>query len=112
MPVAVSDEVLIYFDELRERLSGIEDERIDGERALEAIQRRAENLGRLEQSRDTLLKEYAGAVPEALDALPPEERHGVYRMLRLQTTLTPSGDLEITGDVLSVSNSETAYPPR
>jgi hypothetical protein len=102
---------LIDFDELRERLSGLEDERIDGERALEAIQRRAENLGRLEQSRDTLLKEYAGAVTEALDALSPEERHGVYRMLRLQATLTPSGDLEITGDVLSVSNSETAYPP-
>jgi hypothetical protein len=39
-----------------------------------------------------------------------EERHGAYRMLRLQATLTPSGDLEITGDVLPVSKSETAYP--
>jgi hypothetical protein len=41
----------IDFDELRERLAGIEDERVDTERALEAIQRRREHL---EQDRHIL----------------------------------------------------------
>ncbi len=103
---------LIDFDELRERLAGIEDERGDTERALEAIQRRAERLERLEQNRNVLLEEYAGAVPEILDALPPEERHGVYRILRLRVALAPSGDLEMSGDVMPASLCRTETPYR
>ena len=30
------------------------------------------------------MESYAGAVPEALERLEPEERHNVYRMLRLR----------------------------
>jgi hypothetical protein len=104
---------LIDFDELRERLAGIEDERLDTERALEAIQRRAELLERLEHNRTVLLDEYAGAVPEVLGALPPEERHGVYRILRLRAILAPSGDLEMSGALAPASfcRTETSYPP-
>jgi hypothetical protein len=91
---------LINFDELRERLAGIEDARVDTQRVLEAIQSRAEHLERLEQNRQTLLEEYAGAMLEALGALPPEERHRVYRILRLCVNLAPCGDLEMSGDVM------------
>jgi hypothetical protein len=102
---------LIDFDELRERHTGIEDERGDTERTLEAIQRRAEHLERLEQNRNVLLEEYAGAVPMALGALAPEERHRVYRILRLRAVLAPSGDLEMSGDVMPASfcRTETSY---
>jgi site-specific DNA recombinase len=102
---------LIDFDELRERLGGLEDERKDTERALQATQRRAEHLEHLEQNRNVLLQEYAGAVPEVLDALAPEERHRVYRIMRLRVVLAPSGDLEISGDVMptSVCRTETPY---
>jgi hypothetical protein len=101
---------LIDFDELRERLAGIEDERGDTERALEAIERRAEHLERLEQNRNVLLEEYAGAVPETLGALSPEERCGVYSVLRLRAVLAPSGDLEMSGDVMPVSFCRTETP--
>src|SRR5215208_349543 len=91
---------LIDFDELRGRLAGLEDERTDTERALEATQRRAEHLENLQQNRNVLLEEYAGAVPKRLGALAPEERHRVYRLMRLRAALAPSGDLEISGDVM------------
>ena len=103
---------LIDFDELRERLAGIEDERGDTERARGVIERRAEHLERLEQNRNVLLEEYAGAVPETLGALSPEERHGVYRVLRLQVTLAPSGDLEMSGDVVPTPLCRTETPYR
>jgi len=101
---------LIDFDELRERLAGIEDARVDTERALEAIQRRTEHLDRLEQNRNVLLEEYAGAMPEALGTLSPEERHRVYRILRLRVNMAPSGDLEMSGDVMPVPLSRIATP--
>jgi hypothetical protein len=105
---------LIDFDELRERLADIEGERKDTERALEATRRHTEHLERLEQNRNVLLEEYAGAMPEVLAERLPEERHQVYRMLRLRADLAPSGDLEMSGDVMPVSfcTSETPYPPR
>jgi hypothetical protein len=45
------------------------------------------------------LEYYLGGVPEALDELTGEERHQVYRMLRLEVYVQPSGDLEIRGVV-------------
>jgi hypothetical protein len=105
---------LIDFDELRERFAGIEGEREDTERALEAAKRRTEHLERLEQNRNVLLEEYAGAVPGMLAELLPEERHQVYRMLRLRAKLAPSGDLEMSGDVMPASfcKTETSYQLR
>jgi site-specific DNA recombinase len=102
---------LIDFDELRERLAGLEDERKDSERALQATQRRAEHLENLQQNRNVLIEEYAGAVPNRLGALAPEERHRVYRLMRLRVVLAPSGDLEMSGDVVpaSVCRTETPY---
>jgi predicted site-specific integrase-resolvase len=101
---------LIGFDELRERLTDLEDARKDTERTLEATQRRAEHLEHLEQNRNVLLEQYAGAVPEVLGALAPEERHRVYRIMRLRAVLAPSGDLEMSGDVMPASVCRTAKP--
>ena len=58
-----------------------------------------------------LLEEYAGAVPERLGALSLEERHRVYRAMRQRAVLTPSGDLELSGDVMpaSVCRTETSF---
>ena len=36
-------------------------------------------------------------VTGALDELTGEERHQIYRMLRLQVFVSPSGDLEVRG---------------
>jgi hypothetical protein len=36
-------------------------------------------------------------VPEKLDRLTPEERHQIYRMLRLEVYLPPEGPIEVRG---------------
>ena len=101
---------LIDFDELRERLAESDEARRDLERALGAARHRADQLERLERDRAALMREYVGAVPETLSALSPEERHRVYKMMRLEVALAPDGDMEMSGDVVAVSKNETAYP--
>ena len=49
-------------------------------------------------------------MPEALGALPPEERHRVYRLLRLRVNLAPRGDLEMSGDVMPAPISRIEIP--
>ena len=50
-----------------------------------------------ERDRDALLENYAEMMPEALDVLQPEERHRVYKMLRLRAVAFPDGSLEVSG---------------
>jgi hypothetical protein len=66
-------------------------------------QHRTERLAQLERDRDTLLESYAGAMPEAIDALGPEERHQVYRMIGMEVHLAPDGSFDLSGDVISFS---------
>jgi hypothetical protein len=50
---------------------------------------------------------YAGAVPEDLERLGPEERRRICRMLRLELSARPDGTLEargILGENLRVSS--------
>jgi hypothetical protein len=50
---------------------------------------------------------YAAKAPEALDSLIPEERHRLYRMLRITVIVQPDTTLEVSGvfgEGLSVSN--------
>jgi hypothetical protein len=63
---------------------------------------RRPRLEDLERDRETLLKDYASMVPEELDELTGEERHQVYRMLRLQALVYPNGDLELRGVLRAV----------
>ena len=62
-----------------------------------------EHLAQLERDRDGLLETYTELVPEAIDALRPEDRRRAYRMIRLEARLAPKGSLEIRGDVMSFS---------
>jgi hypothetical protein len=40
--------------------------------------------------------------PEALRSLTPEERHQVYKKLRLRVSAHLGGDLELTGDLVCI----------
>ena len=70
------------------------------------MQHRTERLERLEHDRDALLESYADAMPEAIDALGPEERHRVYRMIGMKAYLKADGSFALSGDVMSFSNLE------
>jgi hypothetical protein len=87
----------ITFEELGAKLRGLEEERAVAELELEDLNMRRSRLEELERDKDTLLKEYAGMIPEALDELIGEERHQVYRMLRLKVYVYPDGSLDVRG---------------
>ena len=63
-------------------------------------------ITQLERDKKTLLANYAGLIPEALDGLGAAERHREYRILRVEAAISPDGSLEITGDVISVCGME------
>lgn len=47
-------------------------------------------------------------MPEAIEALEPDERRRVYRMIRLEYHLAPDGSGELSGDVVCFSKLETS----
>jgi len=98
---------LMTIDELGVRLEELETTRATANDELNSIRRRAERLEELEQDRDALMEFYAGAVPEDLERLGPEERNRIYGMLRLQVSARPDGTLEARG-ILS-ERLEVAY---
>ena len=51
----------------------------------------------MQHDRDTLMESYAGMVREALEDLAPEQRHRIYKLLRLGVRFRPDCPLTITG---------------
>jgi uncharacterized protein involved in exopolysaccharide biosynthesis len=90
-------EVLLNHDEPRSRLADLDDARAMAKRELGTLSERREKIEELERDRDGLLESYAGMVPEYLDALGPEERHQVYKMLRLRVAVGTDGSIEVKG---------------
>jgi site-specific DNA recombinase len=83
--------------ELGVALEELDETRETAERELEAARARGEALKRLERDRDALMESYAGMVSETLEDLAPEERHRIYKLLRLGVRFRPDWPLEITG---------------
>jgi site-specific DNA recombinase len=90
-------EGLITLDELRSKLAALEDTRDTARRELGALKAQQERIEHLEQDANALLEHYANLVPEALDNLTPEERHRVYKMMRLNVTMYADGLAEVSG---------------
>jgi hypothetical protein len=90
-------EGLITLDELRNKFAAIEDTRKTARLELEALGERRRRLEELERDKGVLLESYATMAPEALDSLTPEERHELYKMLRLEARALPDGTVEIGG---------------
>jgi site-specific DNA recombinase len=90
-------EGLITFDELGAKLEALEEERGRARRELEGLEDHRARLRDLEKDKDTLLDRYAGLLPETLDGLAPEERHYVYKLLKLRVNMHPHRMLEVSG---------------
>ena len=88
---------LITLDELRSRLAELAETRAMAERELNNLRNRQEHVRELERDRDALLDKLEGVAPEALDTLAPEERHQVYKILRLKVGANLDGSFEISG---------------
>jgi len=88
---------LMTYEELGTRLGRLEETRSAAERELETLRRTKERVEHLEQDKETLLESYAKMAPDALEALSAEERHRLYRMLRLRVVVNPDRSIEVTG---------------
>jgi hypothetical protein len=95
--------------ELDQALAELDETRATAERELAALQNRREAIAKLERDKEALLEHYAAIAPEALDSLAPEERHQLYKMLRLEVIVRLDANLEVSGvfgEGLLVSNLE------
>jgi hypothetical protein len=104
---------LITFDELRAKLADLEETRAMAQRELECLRHRREHLDSLERNKVSVLEDYAALAPEALHSLTPEERHRLYKMLKLRVTLDLDGSLEVSGalvDDLAVGQAGALSP--
>ena len=97
----MSAEGLIDFNELRAKLAALEETHRTAQRELEMLQSRNKRLAELEQDRNALLERYVSLVPEALDTLDAEERHRLYKMLRIKVMTSTEGVLEMSGILTS-----------
>jgi site-specific DNA recombinase len=88
-------EELIGFDELRERLAQLDETRRVAERELQTLNERKERIAQLERDRDALLESYAQMAPQGMDMWTAEERHHVYKMLRLKVYAAPGEKTEV-----------------
>src|SRR5215212_6767 len=98
------------FDELGAALSDLEETRKSVERELQTVRNRLERVEQLQQDKDALREDYFGIASNALDSLTPEERHNIYKLVRLRVVIYPNCDLEISwvgGEGLLFSTSET-----
>jgi hypothetical protein len=84
-------------EELDEALAELEETRTTAKRELEALAGQRECLEQLEREKDALLENYAALAPEALESLEPEERHRIYKMLKLRVIVGSDGGFEVNG---------------
>jgi site-specific DNA recombinase len=89
----------ITFDELGAKLEELEEIRRTAERELDELNQRRARLEDLERDKASLLEKFSSVVPERLAELTAEERHQIYRMLRLEVYVSPNGDLDIRGAI-------------
>ena len=88
---------LMTLDELENRLKEIDETRETAQAELALLEEGRQRLEELEHDGKALMERYAGGVPEALEDLIPEDRHRVYKMLRLRVLAYPDCRLEVHG---------------
>ncbi len=92
--------------ELDEELAGLEEIRKTAERELEALRGRQERVEQMEADRDAVLEYYAALAPERLDALTIEQRHHLYKIMRLKVFVEKNGDLKMELAAVPVDSTD------
>jgi site-specific DNA recombinase len=88
-------------DELKAKLARLEETRETTEKELKALRTRQEKLEELQRDKGVLLEHYAVLAPDALDSLAPEERHRLYKMLKVKVVANLDEAIELTGDLVT-----------
>jgi len=90
-------EGLVTFGELRDKLAALEETHETAQQKLALLEGRWERLAELERDREILMERCSGMVAGTLDTLTPEERHRIYKLLKLRMNLDANGALEVSG---------------
>jgi site-specific DNA recombinase len=98
---ALAIDGLLSHEELRAKLSEIEERQEITHNELATVTSREERVEQLERDADALLSSYCAAVPEALATLTGEERQQVYKMLRLKVCAYADATTRVTGALVS-----------
>lgn len=88
-------EELITFEELRERLGELEETRKTAQGELESISLPQQRLEELERDADDFVRQYVAIVPEGLDTLAPEEKHRIYKTLKMKVLVNAEGAVAV-----------------
>jgi hypothetical protein len=88
---------LMTFEELGARLDELEASRRIARGELRAVRGRNVEVERLEREREALLEVCAAEQADAPAALQPEDRHGIYSMMRLAVLVEQDGNLRVSG---------------
>jgi hypothetical protein len=95
----IAAEGLITFDELRSKLTELDETRKVADWALSNLQYRRERIVQLEEDKSRLLEDFAGIVPEAVEKVTGEARQRIYNLLRLKVTVGVEKDVEVRGAI-------------
>ena len=90
-------EGLISFDELKTKLTELDEVRLVARREIDTLEYVKNHIAHLQSDKQSLLESFAQMAPEALAALTPEERHRFYGLLRLRVLKHQDGTLEASG---------------
>jgi chromosome segregation ATPase len=82
-------------EELRERLGALEETKKTAQGELESISLHQQRLEELERDADDLVRQYADIVPESLEMITPEEKHRIYKTLRMKVLVDPEGTVAV-----------------
>jgi site-specific DNA recombinase len=93
-------EGVMSLDDLGVRLAELKELEETARRELSNLQGRQERIAQLERDRDALLKDYASRSPEALASLTSEQRHHLYKMLKLRLVANEDGTAALDADAL------------
>jgi site-specific DNA recombinase len=107
-------EGIISLEDLGSRLGKLKELEDTARRELRNLQSRQERMVQLKHDRDVLLEDYASQSPQALDYLTPEQRHHLYKMLRLRLIASEDGTAAPEADALPVlggSKKDTLWSP-
>ena len=101
----------LEMDRYENRLAQIKQSRKSVDEELARIEGRAARVDQLERDRDTVLNNYSRIVPEQLDALEPEKRNRIYKMLDLTVLAQENGSLELKWALESDLCRDNEPPP-
>jgi chromosome segregation ATPase len=88
---------LITFDELRVRLTELDETRGIAERELKTLQAHKVRVAELEMDHDALLDSLVDVAPDAMASLTAEERYHVYKTLKLRVVAYQDDSVEVSG---------------